>query len=95
VLINGGVVVVVIYTVRILYMKFFVRQAGAAEYFLAPRGLISILLFFSIPEAQKISAIENSLLFFVILATSLIMTFGLVSARQENTPVTPAQSDPS
>ncbi|GIL22238.1 MAG: hypothetical protein BroJett042_07510 [Bacteroidota bacterium] len=96
VLINGGVVVVVIYAVRILYMKFFVRQAGAAEYFLAPRGLISILLFFSIPENQKISTIENSLLFFVILVTSLIMTFGLISVRNENAiPSVPEQPNPS
>lgn len=96
VLINGGIVVAIIYLVRIVYQRFFVPQATAAEYFLSPRGLISILLFFSIPESQKISGIENSLLFFVILATSLIMTFGLISVRKETTaPAEPVQPNPS
>lgn len=96
VLINGGIVVAIIYIVRIVYQRFFVPQATAAEYFLSPRGLISILLFFSIPESQKISGIENSLLFFVILATSLIMTFGLISVRKETTaPAEPVQPNPS
>lgn len=96
VLINGGIIVAIIYVVRIVYQRFFVPQATAAEYFLSPRGLISILLFFSIPESQKVSGIENSLLFFVILATSLIMTFGLISVRKETTaPAEPVQSNPS
>ena len=97
VLTNGGIIVTIIYVVRIVYQKFFVPQAGVAEYFLSPRGLISILLFFSIPESQKLPAIENSLLFFVILATSLIMTFGLVSVRKEQNsqPVNTPQSDVS
>jgi hypothetical protein len=86
VLINGGIVVLIIYIVRIIYQHFMVPQATAAEYFLAPRGLISILLFFSIPENQKLTGIENSLLFFVILATSLVMTFGLISVRKETPP---------
>ncbi|MBN8576938.1 MAG: cation:proton antiporter [Cytophagales bacterium] len=75
VLINGGIIVAIIYLVRIAYQKFFVPKAGVAEYFLSPRGLISILLFFSIPQAQKLTGIENSLLFFVILATSLNYDF--------------------
>lgn len=86
VLTNGGIIVAIIYIIRIAYQKFFVPKAGIAEYFLSPRGLISILLFFSIPESQKIPGLENSLLFFVILATSLVMTFGLVSVRKEQTP---------
>jgi hypothetical protein len=32
---------------------------------------------------QKIKGVENGLLFFVILATSVIMTFGLVSAKEK------------
>jgi Kef-type K+ transport system membrane component KefB len=86
VLIYGSGVVVIIYAIRIIYQKIFVRTASLAEFFLSPRGLISILLFFSIPESQKLKGVENSLLFFVILATSLIMTFGLVSAKEKQVP---------
>lgn len=79
VLTNGLIVVVIIFTVRIVYQKLFIPSASLAEFFLSPRGLISILLFFSIPESQKIIGLGDGLLFFVILATSLIMTFGLLS----------------
>lgn len=87
VFIYGSCVVLIIYGIRIIYQKIFVRTASLAEFFLFPRGLISILLFFSIPESKKLTGIENSLLFFVILATSLVMTFGLISVRKEQKPV--------
>jgi Kef-type K+ transport system membrane component KefB len=90
VLTYGAVVVVIIYVIRIVYQKIFIRTAGMAEFFLSPRGLISILLFFSIPESQKLSGVENGLLFFVILATSLIMTFGLISVKEKNVPTSDA-----
>lgn len=83
VLINGAVIILLIYGIRIIYQKFFVSTASWAEYFLAPRGLISILLFFSIPEALKLKGLQNGLLFFVILATSIIMSFGLLGVRDK------------
>ncbi|HRG78945.1 MAG TPA: cation:proton antiporter, partial [Cyclobacteriaceae bacterium] len=83
VLINGAVIILLIYGIRIIYQKFFVSTASWAEYFLAPRGLISILLFFSIPDALKLKGLQNGLLFFVILATSIIMSFGLLGVRDK------------
>jgi hypothetical protein len=85
VLINGAVIILLIYGIRIIYQKFFVSTAAWAEYFLAPRGLISILLFFSIPDALKLKGLQNGLLFFVILATSIIMLFGLLGVRDKKT----------
>lgn len=81
ILINGIVIVFIIYLIRIGFQKIFVPAASVAEYFLSPRGLISILLFFSIPVDQTLAGIENAVLFFVILATSIIMTLGLVATR--------------
>lgn len=85
VFINGAVIILLIYSIRIIYQKFFVSTAAWAEYFLAPRGLISILLFFSIPDALKLKGLQNGLLFFVILATSIIMLFGLLGVRDKKT----------
>jgi len=85
---NGAIIVLVIYIVRIVYQKIFVPKASIAELFLSPRGLISILLFFSIPEAEKLKGLDNGLLFFVILATSVIMTFGLLASREKHSPPT-------
>jgi hypothetical protein len=83
VLLNGAVIILVIYFVRIIYQKIFVSTATWAEYFLAPRGLISILLFFSIPDGFKLNGLGNGMLFFVILASSTIMSFGLLGVRDK------------
>lgn len=80
---NGILVLAIIYFIRITYMKVGVPGASWAEYLLSPRGLISILLFFSIPEELKLKGLDNSLLFFIILGSSLVMAFGLLSARKE------------
>lgn len=82
---NGLVIIGIIYLVRIAYQKIFVKSASAAEYFLAPRGLISILLFFSIPDALKLKDLGDGLLFFVILATSVIMTLGFFTIKKKPT----------
>jgi hypothetical protein len=81
---NGILVLAIIYFLRITYMKVGVPAASWAEYLLSPRGLISILLFFSIPDDLKLKGLDNGLLFFVILGSSLVMAFGLLSARKEN-----------
>ena len=83
VLLDGAVIILVIYFVRIIYQKIFVTTASWAEYFLAPRGLISILLFFSLPEDLKLNDLQNGMLFFVILVSSIIMSFGLLGVRDK------------
>ena len=50
--------------------------------FIAPRGLITILLFLSIPETQKTSFINNSLIIQIIILTALFMMFGLMFSKQ-------------
>jgi len=79
---NGVIIIIIIYLIRIVYQKIFVRAATIAEYFLAPRGLISILLFFSIPEDLKVTGLGDGLLFFIILATSVIMTLGFFTIKK-------------
>lgn len=83
----GLLTLAVIYVVRIVYMKLAVRTASWAEYLLAPRGLISILLFFSIPESQRLPGLDSGLLFFVILGSSLLMAAGFLSIKREPTPL--------
>lgn len=80
---SGLVVVGLILFIRIIFQRLFVRSASWAEIFLSPRGLISILLFYSIPANQKIDGLSEGLLFFVILATSSIMGIGLVANREK------------
>lgn len=49
--------------------------------FVAPRGLITILLFLSIPLEQSVSVANNSLVIQVIAITAFIMMFGLMGAK--------------
>lgn len=46
--------------------------------FVAPRGLITILLFLSIESAQQIPFVNNSLIIQIILLTAVIMAIGIM-----------------
>lgn len=52
--------------------------------FIAPRGLITILLFVSILPEQVIELVNKSLIIQVIILTALIMMFGLMLAGKKN-----------
>lgn len=81
VFIAGILIVVLIYLIRWIYQKFWMKSATLTELLLSPRGLISILLFLSIPEDQRIAEVGNGVMLLVILLTSIIMTIGLVRAK--------------
>ena len=54
------------------------------EVMIAPRGLISILLFYAIPEEFQVHDFESGVLFIVIIVTSLVMAFSLMSQKKGN-----------
>lgn len=45
---------------------------------IAPRGLVSILLFFSIPMELKIPEFESGIMLFVILASNVVLAYALM-----------------
>lgn len=53
--------------------------------FVAPRGLITILLFLSIEPSHAISLVNNSLIIQVIILTALLMMFGLMATKPQKT----------
>jgi Kef-type K+ transport system membrane component KefB len=82
VLLVGSLIVIILYLIRYLNFKIFVKTDVFPEIFLAPRGLITILLFFQIPLAYQIDEIGRGLLLFVILATGFIMMFALLATPE-------------
>ncbi|MBN1819633.1 MAG: cation:proton antiporter [Prolixibacteraceae bacterium] len=58
------------------------RKDLMPQVFIAPRGLISILLFFAIPEELKRQGFESGVLFVVIIATSIIMAWSLIATSK-------------
>lgn len=67
-----------IYGLRYLGLRAFFRNNIFPELWVAPRGLITVLLFYAIPASAMSEEFEPGILLLTILVTSLVMTFGLV-----------------
>jgi hypothetical protein len=69
-----------IFLIRALFLKIF-RLPISPLLFIAPRGLITILLFLSIPLSKNLEIANQSLILQVIILTALMMMFGLVKHK--------------
>lgn len=78
VILAGSLIVLVLFLIRLVYLRFFLRTNMFPESFFIPRGLITIVLFYKIPENLKLTSFNNGILFFVILVTSVIMMLGMI-----------------
>lgn len=75
---------IILFAVR--YIMFFTveREDIFPQIFLAPRGLISILLFFAIPVDYQVPEFESGALLVVIICSSLIMAWSLITESTKN-----------
>lgn len=64
--------------VRILLLKVITEKATAIVEYVAPRGLITILLFYNIPPTLISEKFEPGIILWVIIITSLYMSYGLI-----------------
>ncbi len=78
----GLLIIGAMYLIRFLYLKFGAKVSMSPLLFITPRGLISILLFYNLPKEMRINGVETGLLFLIILATSIIMSLGLMGAKK-------------
>jgi NhaP-type Na+/H+ or K+/H+ antiporter len=83
VLLVGTLIVLGMFLIRILYLRFFVRTNLFPESFFIPRGLITIVLFYKIPEHLKLSSFNDGILFYIILTTSIIMALGMIFYKKK------------
>ena len=79
----GLLLVVLIYIVRWVFLVLFTGFDVFPQLFLAPRGLITILLFFAIPENISLGFRFQGVLLFVILLSCLIMSFSLIYQKNK------------
>jgi NhaP-type Na+/H+ or K+/H+ antiporter len=82
-LITSLTILVLTYVVRYILLKSIVVKNISPQVWIAPRGLITVLLFFSIPDEWKNDAFSDAILLIVIIATSILMTLGLVFKKQD------------
>ncbi len=86
-------IVILIYAFRALQLRLSNLSFKTLLY-VAPRGLITILLFLSITPEQRIFFVNKSLIIQVIILTTLIMMFSLMIASKAPPKKDAATSDP-
>lgn len=80
-IIATGILVGII-VLRIIGLKI-ARQNLNPLLYVAPRGLITILLFITIPDTERILMVNNSLVIQVIVLTALFMMVGLMISKRQ------------
>ena len=83
--VNSFVIVAILYAIRYISLKLFAKEFMFPEVFIAPRGLITVLLFFVLMKNDTINIPEfdTGLLLYPILITSIIMMVALISYKGE------------
>lgn len=76
-------VMLVIYITRALNLKVFVRSSIYPQILIAPRGLVTILLFNKVVDYYGKAPFDESVIALVIVGTNLIMMFGLMVSGSE------------
>ena len=72
-----------IYVLRFILLKSYKLNLKTLFY-IAPRGLITILLFLSIPKNQLTDLSNKSLVIQVIILTTIIMMVGLMTNKEDD-----------
>ena len=83
--VNSLAIVGIIYSVRLLTLRIFAKEHIRPEVYIAPRGLITVLLFFVLIKHDEVAieAFDAGLLLYPILITSFIMMISLIIYRGE------------
>lgn len=80
------------YGIRWLLLKIFLTKNFLLEWLIAPRGLITILLFFNIPDEFQIAEFNSGILLFIIIISSVLMTVGMVKFGKKRVKI--AETEP-
>ena len=78
----SGLIIGSIYIIRYLTLRPSIGEDINPQLYIAPRGLITILLFYKISEAAKVEAFNSGILLFIIIGTSLIMTVAMIMDKR-------------
>ena len=93
----GLIISVILYVARYIFLLLFRINDPASLLYIAPRGLITILLFFQIgskhPELQS-NKFDSAILLVVIFVTSIVMTFSLIKQGSGLEPIEVQEGQP-
>ncbi|WP_258105052.1 cation:proton antiporter [Marinoscillum sp. MHG1-6] len=77
----SAAILISIYLIRLLILKIVMHRDIKLATFIAPRGLITLLLYYSIPLEFKSIHFNEGVLLFIIIISSLVMTYGLIKMK--------------
>jgi NhaP-type Na+/H+ or K+/H+ antiporter len=80
----SALILVSIYVIRFITLRLTLGSDIIPQLFVAPRGLITVLLFYAIPKQVEVESFEPGILLFIIMATSIIMTIAMVYDKRRN-----------
>lgn len=83
VMLTGSLVILMILIIRFIFLRFISKTNVFPELYIAPRGLITIILFYSIPSHLTSDKFNEGVLSFVILGSGLIMMLGLIFSKKK------------
>lgn len=78
----SGLIILTIYAIRYVILRLFIGKDILPQLFIAPRGLITVLLFYAIPVEAQVVGFEPGILLFIIIGTSVIMTLALIMDKK-------------
>jgi Kef-type K+ transport system membrane component KefB len=78
----GGLVLVITYGIRFFGLRLISPEILEPAIYVAPRGLITVLLFYAIPNELLSEKFQLGILVTVILVTSFVMTYGLIQEQR-------------
>ncbi len=82
--IQSLVIVGILYAIRFIFLKILLwNKSIVPQLFIAPRGLITVLLFYTIPAKNIIVDFNQAILLYTILITSAVMTIALVLGKSK------------
>ena len=88
-------ILISIYLIRYIILRLFIGKDILPQLFIAPRGLITVLLFYAIPEAAEVEGFNTGILFFIIIGTSIIMTIAMIyDKKRSNSAINEAKNQP-
>ncbi len=84
VIVSSIIILGLIYGSRYLLFRLILGKDILPQILIAPRGLITILLFFAIPEEYMVAEFKPGILLFIIIISSIIMAYSLIKAKKSS-----------
>ena len=80
----SAAIIASIFAIRYVLLRLFVGRDLFPQLFVAPRGLITVLLYNAIPAGALVAGFQPGILLFVIIGTSLIMTGAMIIDKKRS-----------